>query len=85
MQEIMSGVNYLINTVGNKLLNKEQIKTILPNSLIDSRNVETEELKEQADKVEKLEEAAIIVKEYEDILKPRKKYNRFCLSSRKSV
>ena len=46
MQEIMSGINYLINTVGNKLPNKEQIKTILPNSLIDSKNFETEELNE---------------------------------------
>ena len=73
MQEIMSGINYLINTVGNKLLNKEQIKTILPNSLIDSENFETEDLNEQADKVEKLDEAAIIVKEYEDIIGTKKK------------
>ena len=73
MQEIMSGINYLINTVRNKLLNKEQIKTILPNSLIDSENFETEDLNEQADKVEKLDEAAIIVKEYEDIIGTKKK------------
>lgn len=45
----------------------------MPNSLIDSENFETEDLNEQADKVEKLDEAAIIVKEYEDIIGTKKK------------
>ena len=36
-------------------------------SFVCSENVETEDLNEQADEVEKCEQAAIIIKEYEDI------------------
>ena len=44
-----------------------------------------QELNEQADKVENFEDTVIIVKEYEDIIRTKKKTSMHCLSSRESV
>lgn len=56
------------NDSKKKRLKKDEIKEQSLNSIIDIEKVETEELNEQADKVENFEDTIIIVKEYEDII-----------------
>lgn len=73
------------NDSKKKRLKKDEIKKQSLNSIIDIEKVDTEELNEQADKVENFEDTVIIVKEYEDIIRTKKKTSMHCLSSRESV
>ena len=50
-------------------LSKEKIKKQLIDSIINNDIIETGELDEKADKAEKLEDAAIIIKQYQDIIR----------------
>ena len=59
-------------------LKKEEIKQQLINSLINSHKIETEELNEKADKIEKSEDAADIIKGYEETIRTKKK-NTVCI------
>ena len=43
------------------------------NSLIESGKVETDELNEKTDEVDKCEETAILIKQYKDIVSTKKK------------
>ena len=61
------------NTTETRRLSKEEIRKQLIDSLINSENVETEDLKEKSDKVKKSEDAATIIKEYQEIILIRKK------------
>ena len=49
------------------------MKKHLIDSLVNNDTIETEELNEKADKVEKPEDAANIIKEYEEILRTKRK------------
>ena len=60
------------NATKTKRLSKVEIKKQLANSLINNEKVETEELNKQAQKVENSENAANIIKEYEDIARTKK-------------
>ena len=73
------------NDSKKKRLKKDEIKEQSLNSITDIEKVDTEELNEQADKVENFEDTVIIVKEYEDIIRTKKKTSMHCLSSRESV
>ena len=73
------------NDSKKKRLKKDEIKKQSLNSIIDIEKVDTEELNEQADKVENFEDTVIIVKEYEDIIRTKKKTSMHCLSSRECV
>ena len=73
------------NDSKKKRLKKDEIKKQSLNSIIDIEKVDTEELNEQADKVENFKDTVIIVKEYEDIIRTKKKTSMHCLSSRESV
>ena len=74
------------NDSKKKRLKKDEIKKQSLNSIIDIEKVDTEELNEQADKVENFEDTIIIVKEYEDIIwTKKKKTSMHCLSSRECV
>ena len=57
----------------------EKIKEQLILSILEYEKVETTDLNEKVDKVEKCEYAAIIVKEYEDVI-CSKKENIMCLA-----
>ena len=48
---------------------------------MNSDKIETEELKEKADKVEKSEDAVTIIKECEEIIRTKKK-NNVCITYR---
>ena len=61
------------NTKKTKRLDKEEIKKHLIDSHVNNDTIETEELNEKADKVEKPEDAANIIKEYEEILRTKRK------------
>ena len=52
---------------------QKEIKKYLVNSLINNEKVKTEELNEQADKVESSEDTTAIIKEYKDIICTKKK------------
>ena len=52
---------------------KEEIKQKLIDSIINSDVIETEELNEKANKVEKPEDTAAVIKQYEDIIRTKKK------------
>ena len=52
---------------------KEEIKKQLIDSMIRTNIVETEELNEKADKVEKPEDTADVIKQYADIIRAKKK------------
>ena len=54
-------------------LNKEQIKQQLIDSIINSDIIEREELNKKAGKVEKSKDAATITKQYEEIIRTKKK------------
>ena len=56
-------------------LSKEEIKQHHIDYLMNSDKIEIEELNEKADKVEKSEDAANIMKEYEEIIRTKNKNN----------
>ena len=56
-----------------KQLNEEEVKQRLIDSLVNNDSIETEELNEGAEKVDKPEDAANIIKEYEEILRIKRK------------
>ena len=60
-------------------MTKEEIKEQLILSILEYEKVETTDLNEKVDKVEKCDDAAIIVKEYEDVI-CSKKENIMCLA-----
>ena len=64
---------YTDKAVLKKSFSREEIKMQLIHSLINSEKVETEDLKKQAHEVQKCKEATIIVEEYEDIIRTKKK------------
>ena len=49
------------------------MKQLLIDSLVNNDTVEIEELNERAEKVDKLEDATNIIKEYEEILRTKRK------------
>ena len=53
--------------------NKENIKQQLIDSLVNNDTIETEELKQEANRVKKLEDAADVIKQYEEILRTKRK------------
>ena len=53
--------------------NKENIKQQLIDSLVNNDTIETGELKQEANRVKKLEDAAGIIKQYEEILRTKRK------------
>ena len=56
-----------------KRLIHEEVKKQLIESMVVSVFVETDELKKKAEKIQDPEEAASIIKEYEDIMRIKKK------------
>ena len=73
------------NTKKTRLRN-EEIKKQQVNSIIINEIIETEELNEKAEKVEKPGDAAAIIKQDEDIIRTKKEKNYIhSESSRKSV
>ena len=54
-------------------LSKEEIKQQLIDSIFNNDIIETEELNEKADKVEKPKDAAAIIKQYKDIIRTKRK------------
>ena len=61
------------NTKRTKRLATEEIKKQLINSLVNSDAIETDELNEEVDTVKKPEDAADIIKKYEEILRTKRK------------
>ena len=61
------------NEKKTKRLNQEEIRKQLLDSLVNSDTVETKALNEQAGKVNKPEDAAELIKQYEEILKTKRK------------
>ena len=51
----------------------EEIKKQLINSIVNNDIIERKELKEKTDKLEKPEDAAVVIKQYEDIIRTKKK------------
>ena len=61
------------NEKKTKRLNQEEIGKQLFDSLINSNTFEAKELNEQVKKVNKLEDAAELIKRYKEILKTKRK------------
>ena len=61
------------NIKKTRRLSKEEIKQPSIDSLYNNDIIETEELNEKADKKEKPEDATPIIKQYEDIIRTKKK------------
>ena len=61
------------NKKKTKRLNQEEIRKQLFDSLINSDTFEAKELNEQVKKVNKLEDAAELIKRYKEILKTKRK------------
>ena len=57
----------------SRRLSKEEIKKWLIESLVYNNNINTEDLNARADRVEGYEETMSIIKEYEDIIKAKRK------------
>ena len=56
-----------------KRLTHEEIKKQLIESIVINQVVETDELNKQAEEVQKPEDAADLIKQYEDIIRTKKK------------
>ena len=69
------------NARKTRRLSKEEIKQQLIDSIINSNIIETKELNEKADKVEKSEDAATIIKQYEETVRTKKR-NIVCIAHR---
>ena len=61
------------NTKKTRRLNKEETKKQLIDSIVNNDIIETQELNEKSDIVEKPEGAAAVIKQYEDIIRTKKK------------
>ena len=61
------------NVKKTKRLNEEEVKQQLIDSLVNNDTTETEELNERADRVKKPEDAAYIIKQYEKVLRTKRK------------
>ena len=61
------------NTIYNERLSKNEIRKQLIDSLTENEKVETEELNGKADKMEKCEDAANVIKESKDIICTKKR------------
>ena len=57
----------------SRRLSKEEIKKWLIESLVYNNNINTEDLNARADRLEGYEETTSIIKEYEDIIKAKRK------------
>ena len=62
------------NTKKTRRYSKEEIKKELIDSIVISDVIETEELNEKVDKVEKREDAAAVIRVCEDIIRTKKGY-----------
>ena len=56
------------NTKKTRRLSKEEIKKQLTDSIVNNDIIETEELNEKTNNAEKPKDAAVIIKQYEDII-----------------
>ena len=54
-------------------MSDEEIKKRLIDSIVNNDIIETKELNEKTDKLEKREDAAVVIKQYEDIIRTKKK------------
>ena len=61
------------NANKTKSLSNEEIKRQLIESMVNNDIIETEELNKMAEEVEKPEDAAAVIKQYEDIIRMKKK------------
>ena len=61
------------NAKKTRIFSKEEIKQQLIDSIVSNDIIKTEELNEEADQAEKPEDAAAIIKQYEDIFRGKKK------------
>ena len=61
------------NTKKTRRLSKDKIKKQLVDSIFNNNMVETEELNKMAEEVEKPEDTAAVIKQYEDIIRSKKK------------
>ena len=61
------------NAKKTKRLSNEEIKRQLIESMVKNDIIETEELNKMAEEVEKPEDAAAVIKQYEDIIRTKKK------------
>ena len=61
------------NAKKTKRLSNEEIKRQLIESMVNNDIIETEELNKMAEEVEKPEDAAAVIKQYEDIIRTKKK------------
>ena len=61
------------NPKKTRRLNKEEIKKQLIDSIVNNDTIETQELNQKADRVEKPKDAAAVIKQYENIIRTKKK------------
>ena len=61
------------NIKKTKRLNEEEVKQQLIDSLVNNDTIETEELNERAEKVDKPKDAANIIKKYGEVLRMKEK------------
>ena len=61
------------NVKKTKRLNEEEVKQQLIDSRVNNDTIKTEKLNERADRVKKPEDAAYIIKQYEKILRTKRK------------
>ena len=62
------------NTTKIRRLRKEEIKQQLIDSIINNDIIKTEKLNEKADKAEKPEDDAAIIKQYEDMIRTKEMF-----------
>ena len=61
------------NAKKTRRLDKDEIKKQLIESMVNNDIIETDELNEKAEEVQKREDAAAVIKQYENIIRTKKK------------
>ena len=61
------------NTAKKTRKRKERVKKELRNSFIEEEKHKNKDLDEEVDKVEKCEDAAVVIREYEEIIRIKQK------------
>ena len=79
---VFSGGNILKTS---KRLNEDEVNQLLIDSLVNNEKIETEELNERAENLDKSEDDANITEEYEEILRTKEEHHHCCVSSKESI
>ena len=80
----MQNFDSILETSSKTRKSKEEIRKELKDSIITGERHENKELEEKASKVKNIEDAAAVIREFEEIIKTKKEHHRVSIPTRRS-